>query len=205
VVRLRRGITVEEADASLALAAERLRQRYGTGDTEFAYRLDSVIPDPLRFKRFHGAMAGAAIAVLLIACGNLVNIMLARGTSRRRDVALQMALGASRGAVVLQVLAEVGLVTLAGGMLGALLSVWGVEILVHRLPPEVELVGSFMPYLSWRVFAFGLTATAASMALSAVIPALATARVSPAEPLQDSAGTTTGRTRPRPRRVLRRA
>jgi predicted permease len=195
VVRLKRGITVEQANNSLALAAERLRERYGTGDTEFAYRLDSVLPDPLRFKRFHGAMAGAAIAVLLIACGNLVNIMLARGTSRRRDVALHMALGASRSAVVLQVLAEVGLVALAGGMLGALLSVWGVEILVHQLPPEVELVGSFMPYLSWRVFAFGLTATAASMALSAVVPALATARVSPAEPLQDSAGTTTGRTR----------
>jgi predicted permease len=195
VVRLKPGITVEQANATLSLAAERLRQRYGTGDTEFAYRLRSVIPDPLRFKRFHAAMAGAAVAVLLIACGNLVNLMLARGTSRRRDVALQLALGASRSAAVLQVLAEVAVLAVAGGLLGALLSVWGVEILVHRLPPEVELVGSFVPHLSWRVFAFGLTATVLSMALSSLLPALAAARVSPAEPLQDSAGTTTGRTR----------
>ncbi len=194
-LRLKPGVTQDKAREALGRAAVRLRDRFGTGRSEFAYHLTSVVPDPLEFKRYHTAMAGAVLAVLLIACGNLVNLMLARGVGRRRDVALQMALGASRAAVISQVLLEVALLTVSGGIVGALFSVWGIEILVHRLPPDVTHVGTSMPHLSWRVFACGLLATVAAMALSGTLPAVAAASVDASEPLKDSAATTTGRTR----------
>jgi predicted permease len=193
IVRLREGMSLEQAKQALARAAIRLRREHGMGEDDFAYRLYSVIPDPLRFKRFHAAMAGGAITILLIACGNLVNMMLARGVARRRDVALQMALGAGRHRVMRQVLWEVGLLGVGGGVLGALLAMWGIEILVHSLPPEIRFIGIFQPHLSWRVFLFGLVTTVIAMTLSGALPAAAASRIDPSEPLQDHAGTTTGR------------
>ncbi len=195
VIRLRAGLDLETAMAQLAPAADRLRNRYGVGRQDFGFDLHSVRPDPMRFRRFHGALAGAAIAVLLIACGNLANLMLARGISRRRDVALQMAVGAGKGTIVRDVLLEVGLLGLAGGALGALVAVWGVNVLIAQLPPDLPLVGSLAPHLSWRVFAFALGATIVAMMLFGVLPAVMAANVDAAEPLKDSAGTTTGRTR----------
>ena len=193
VIRLRDGLTLDQAEQALARAAMRLRRDHGVGEEDFAYRMYSVIPDPLKFRHFHAAMAGCAITILLIACGNLVNLMLARGVARRRDVALQMALGAGRQRVTHQVLLEIAILGLAGATLGALLSVWGIEILVHNLPPEIRFIGIFEPQLSWRVFLFGLITTVIAMTLSGYLPAAAAARVDPAEPLQDHAGTTTGR------------
>lgn len=195
VMRLDPELGREQVEVALGRAAARLRDRFGTGKGDFKYMLHPLVPDPLKFKRFHVAMAGAAIAVLLIACGNLVNLMLARGITRRRDMALQLAIGASRAAVIRQVLLEVALIGSVGGALGALLSVWGVEALIAHLPPDVAYLGTFAPHLSWRVFAFCLLATVVAMGLSALTPAIAVARVDVAEPLQDNAGTTTGRTR----------
>jgi len=193
IVRLRDGLSREQADQALARAATRLRREHGMGEEDFSYRLSSIIPDPLRFKRFHAAIAGGAFTILLIAWGNLVNMLLARGVDRRRDVALKMALGAGRSRVVQQVFLEVGFLGLGGGLLGAVFAVWGVEILIHNLPPEIRLIGIFEPHLSWRVYGFGLFTTILAMTLSGALPAVAAAKVDPAEPLQDSSGTTTGR------------
>jgi predicted permease len=197
VLRLRPGITLDVAQAQLATVAERLTAQFGTGRRQFWFPLYSLIPDPIRFQDFHAAMAGAALAVLLIACANLANLMFARGLSRRRDLAVQMALGASRRTVVEQVLAECALVALGGGALGMVLSLWGVDVLLHRMPPDVRFIGTLVPHVSWRVFAFGAAATVATIGLVGALPAIRTSNVDVAGPLKHTAGTTTMRTRSR--------
>jgi predicted permease len=159
--------------------------------------LYSLVPDPIRFRDFHAAMAGSALAVLLIACANLANLMFARGLSRRRDFAVQMALGASRTTVVKQILAESTLVALGGGALGMVLSLWGVDVLLHRMPPDVRFIGTLVPHVSWRVFAFGGVATAATIGLVGVLPAIRASKLDLSDPLKDTAGATTARTRRR--------
>src|SRR4029453_7511883 len=74
--------------------------------------------------------------VLLIACANLANLMLTRAASRRRDLAVQLALGASRSAVVQRVLVEALLVAGAGGLLGVLITQWGVVALMAMAPTQ---------------------------------------------------------------------
>lgn len=166
VVRLRSSATLEAARAELELVAARLTDFYGTGLQSFSYELQSVRPDPLELREIHAAMAGGALAILLIACANLANLLLARGIVTRRDLAVRRALGATRGALIRQLLIEGCLIALAGGMLGLFLSAWGVDLLRQRLPTEVEFIGVLAPRFSWRVYLFGLTATATTVLLS---------------------------------------
>jgi predicted permease len=197
VVRLKPGVSVDRADSELRLIESRLEIAYGTGDHPFLYQLRPARPDPLRLREIHAAMAGAAIAVLLIACANLANLMLARGIQTRRDVALRKALGAGKVALAGQVLAEAVLIAAAGGAVGLLLSVWAVDILRTKLPYEVRFVGLLAPHLSWRVFVFALTATTGTLLLFGLVPAIRASDVDVTEPLKESAGTTTGRGRRR--------
>jgi putative ABC transport system permease protein len=163
----------------------------------FAFYLWPLRDDPVRLADVQVAMLGAALAVLLIACTNLANLMLARGLARRREVALRLAIGASRSAVIRQMFAECALLTLAGAALGAALSVWGVEILRSGVPQHLWWRGIVRPQLSWRVFSLaGLAAGAAAVAFG-LLPAIHVTRaVSLQEPLKDGAGTT-ARTRQR--------
>jgi predicted permease len=142
-------------------------------------------------------MAGAALAVLLVACANLANLMFARGIRTRRDLAVRKALGAGKIALVGQALAEAILIAMAGCALGLVLSGWAIDILRTSLPPEVRFVGVLAPHLSWRVFAFALGATTGTLLLFGLAPAIRTSDVDVTEPLKDNAGTTTGRVRGR--------
>jgi predicted permease len=142
-------------------------------------------------------MVGAALAVLLIACVNLAHLMLARGLAKRRELAVRMALGATRAAVIRLMLVEVALITLVGSGLGILATVWGRNVLETAMPPEASWVGILQPQLSWRVFALSGLAAVLSAVLFGLIPALRVAySVELTEPLKD-AGTTTARTRQR--------
>jgi putative ABC transport system permease protein len=202
VARLRRGATAKQASADLDAVARRLTERYHAQRAPFGFQLYSMRGDPMRLKSIHKAMLGAALAVLLIACANLANLMLARGLAKRRELALRLAIGASRRAVVGQMFAEAVLLTVAGAALGVVLSLWGVDLLGHQIPRDMWWLGIVRPQLSWRVFALSAAATAAAAALFGLVPALRVARgVSLDEPLKDGAGTT-GRTRGRYSRLV---
>jgi len=156
-----------------------------------------VRDDPMRLHDIHYAMLGAALAVLLIACANLANLMLARGLAKRREVALRLAVGASRSAVVWQMFAECAVLTAAGAALGIVLSLWGASVLTSRVPRTVWFIGIVQPQLSWRVFALAALAATGSAVLFGLLPAIRVANaVSLDEPLKDGAGTT-GRSRHR--------
>jgi putative ABC transport system permease protein len=195
VVRLKAGVTAASASPQLAVLASRLTASYGTGQVPFAYDLWSVAPEPMPLKATHGALLGAALSVLLIACANLANLMLARGLAQRREFALRLALGATRAALVRQIVTELSIVAVAGAVLGCWAALGGMRLVMHRIPPQVFDVGVVLLTLNWRVFAFTLAATASTIMLGGLVPALRMTGVAIAEPLKDAAGTTTGRVR----------
>jgi putative ABC transport system permease protein len=194
VVRLKQGVRPEVASAELDALAERVNRERGPG-IGFSYSLRPVRFDPQRLRDFHFAMAGAAIIVLLIACANLANLMLVRGSAKRREIALRMALGATRGAVARQVLAESAIVATGGGALGLLVAIWTMDVAVKRMPQELSFVGILQPHLSWRVYAFALLAAAATVILFGLVPALRASDVDVSEPLKGATGATTERMR----------
>jgi putative ABC transport system permease protein len=197
MVKLKPGVTREAANAELTAVASYLTRTYHVERAPFAFYLQPLRDDPMRLTDIHYAMLGAAIAVLLIACANLANLMLARGLAKRREIALRLAIGASRPAVIWQMFAECVVLAAAGAALGVALSVWAVRLLQHRVPQQLWWLGIVRPQLSWRVFALAALAAAAASLLFGLLPAARVAgTVSLDEPLKDGAGTT-ARTRHR--------
>lgn len=196
--RLRPGVTREQANEELKRLADILTARFGMQDAPFGFELSPRVVQAESLKDIHKAMIGAALLVLLIACVNLAHLMMARGIAKKKELALRMALGASRAAVVRQMFLECVLITAAGIALGAVITLWGSDLLQHRMPREVAWVGMVRPQLSWRAFAMGAGAAVASIIAFGLLPALRVAlAVDVNDPLKDDAGTTTGRHRHR--------
>lgn len=196
LVRLRSGVSREDADREIKALARTLTERFGARDAPFSFELYPVVENREEIRDIHKAMVGSALAVLLIACVNLAHLMMARSLAKRRELALRMALGASRAIVVRQLFLECAIVTVAGALLGALLTIWGADILRNRIPREVSWIGFVQPQLSWRVFAAAAMAAALSAVLFGLLPALRVVmNVNLDDPLKDDSGTTTGRVR----------
>jgi predicted permease len=198
MVRLRPGVTRETAANELKRLAGLLTDRFGAHDAPFALEMYPSVDQREEMRDIQKAMIGAALLVLLIACVNLAHLMLARGLAKRRELALRLALGATRATVVRQMFAECAMITAAGAGLGALIAVWGAGFLRSRMPQEVRWIGLIQPQLSWRVFALATAAAAVSALLFGLVPAVRVAfGVDVNDPLKDDTGTTTGRVRHR--------
>ena len=201
LTRLKPGARYAGASAEIS-ELERLITAHLAADVKrlegpVSLRLVAVRSRGEQLRDIHLAMVGAAVVVLLIACVNLAHLMLARGLSRRRELAVRLALGASRGAIVWQLFAECVAITVAGSALGALVAVWGANVLASVMPFDVSWIGLVKPHLGWRAFALGALAATGSAVVFGLIPAAGIALdVGLDEPLKDGAGTT-GRHRQR--------
>ena len=172
-----------------------LLTEFGTGRQPFNASIRSAKPDPMRLREYHSAMIGAAASILLIACANVAALMLARGVVKRRDQALRLSLGATRGNLLTTVAAEVVVLAVAGGVAGVLLTTWTMHLLGAAIPSDsgwIEASG-LEPHWNLRVFAESLGAMIIAIALAASLPAWYSSRIAPNEPLKESSGTTTGR------------
>lgn len=202
MARLKDGVELAEANASMkavAAAVEKARE------TPRQARTVSVEPFRNNFvrdstKRGIWLLLGAVGFLLLIACTNVANLLLTRGTSRRRELAIRTAIGASRAAVVRQMVVESVVMALAGGVLGALLARGLIDAVValmpeYTLPSETEIALS-VPVL---LFAFAICAIAGLLA--GLAPAWRASRVGVAEVIKES-GRSVSAGRDRLRRAL---
>ena len=198
IVHLRPGVTKGAAEMELSVIANQLSQSFAHGKP-IGGRL-SALQDVDRQRGLEGFSKYMLIvvgAVLLIACGNLGTMLLARGIARRREIAIRVALGASRRVVVGHVLTECGLVIGGGVLVGIVLTLWATYVLPHYATPYVPGVGDLQPVPSWRVFSFAVVAALVTLVLAGALPARRAAATDPAEPMKEGAGVSTGRNRDR--------
>jgi predicted permease len=146
------------------------------------------------------ALAAAAAVVLLVTCGNVAGLVLVRAARRRRELAVRAAIGAGRGRLVGQLLAEHGALALGGGVLGVLVAVAAVRTFVALAPAELPRIADVG--VDWSVLAAVSLVTALAVLLVGVAPAVAASRVAPAETLGGVRGTAGGRSDTRARRAL---
>ena len=186
VGRLPDGLTLERAQASATALAQRLEAVHPDANEKVGFLVqplqDRVVGD---IRPGLLALLGAVAFVLLIACANLANLMLARGSSRGRELAVRLALGAARGRVVRQLLTESLLLAALGGAAGVLLSIWAVDALVSIAPASTPRVGEIGIDATVLLFAAGVTALTGL--LFGLAPAVQAARGDVTHSLKDGA------------------
>src|SRR5262245_36808219 len=162
VGRLRRGSSVASAQADLSTIAARLADQYPRNKSRgvLVRPYQDVLVKDYRLGLI--VLLSAVAAVLLIACANIANLLLARGSGRRREIAVRTALGASRGRIARQLISESLLLAAAGGIGGMLLAAWGVRLLVYLSPLQIPRLHDV------RVDAGGLIFTLAISILAGV-------------------------------------
>jgi predicted permease len=177
--RLKDGVTKEQAQASLGNLMNQLATEYPDINEGRAIELN---PPGLISPQFRTPIIGFATVlmgvvglVLLIACTNLANLLLARATGRRKEIAIRLALGASRWQIMRQLLTESVLLALLGGTVGVLLAAW-IGDLVSAFKPPVDFALLIDLSLDWRVLSFTLALSLFTGIVFGVLPALQSSR-----------------------------
>jgi predicted permease len=178
--RLRPGATNAQAQASLDVVSKRLAQEYPS-DQEISYLAFPELrsrpnPDPANtIVVISSLFLGLAALVLLLACGNVANILLVRATIREREMAIRAALGAARSRLIRQLLTESVLLALAGGVAGIFLGYFGSAAL-SSVNLQVDLPVRLDFGFDWRVFAYAFSAAFITGIIVGIIPAVRISR-----------------------------
>lgn len=186
--RLAPGVTEQAANDRIAAFMRTLAERYPDSNRQMSAWMHQIREDvATEVRPIFLTMIGAVVFVLLIACSNVANLLLARGSGRQRELAVRLSLGATRGRLVRQMLTESVLLALMGGVLGVLLGVWGTELFVRwAIPTTVPYWMSFE--VDGTVLWLTLLATLASGIAFGVAPALQLSRPELSQTLKEAGG-----------------
>ncbi|MDE3168227.1 MAG: ABC transporter permease [Acidobacteriota bacterium] len=190
--RLKPGVTLAQARARIQASAEDYRRKY----PQVLGPKDGFSVEPLRESMVSNVrsslwvLAGAVSFVLLIACANVANLLLARAVGRRREIAIRAAIGAGRARIVRQLLTESVLLSLAGAVAGGVLGILGIRALLAVNTADLPRVGvdGALVTVDWRVLLFTAAAALATGILFGLIPALQSSRPDLASTLKESGG-----------------
>jgi predicted permease len=157
--KLKPGVTQQAAQADIDTITGRLEKQYPDTNSGLGASVIPVLADTVRhYDRALWVMMGAVGFVLLIACANVANLMLARASGRQKELALRAALGASRWRIVRQLLTESAIVALIGGLLGVFIAFWGIDLLRGANPadaakyaPGWDQLGINLPVLGFTI------------------------------------------------------
>ncbi len=202
IARLKPGITLQQAQTEMATIAQRLEQEHPVDNTGWGIRLVTLTEDTIGDLRLTLlTLFGAVAFVLLIACANVGNLLLARSTARQKELTIRAALGAGRWRLVRQLLTESLLLALAGGGLGLLLALWGIS-LVESLGSQVTPLLNGIS-IDGRVLGFTVLISVVTGILFGLAPALQVSRPDLNEALKEGGRSSgAGATRSRLRGAL---
>jgi len=194
--RLKPGVSMQAANANMKIAADRFRATnqalIGPDESAGVMPLrDSLVGDvrlPLLI------LVGAVSFVLLIACANVANLLLARAAARQREIAIRTAIGASRGRLVRQLLTESLMLGLLSGLAGFILGAWGIRALLALSPGNLPRINdqqhaaSIVSALDWRVLAFTIGVSLLTGILFGLFPAIHVSRMDVNSALKETSG-----------------
>ena len=170
VARLKPNVSLDQAQANVDTISATLRQQYPDSNTNVGVKVvplaRAIVGDAHPALLMLCAMAGC---VLLVACVNVVNLLLARSVSRQKEISIRTALGAGRWHIIKQLLSESVLLSVAGGVIGLMIAIWALDSVKAFLPANIPRIGEVAPDL--RVLAFTALVSLGAAVLAGLLPA----------------------------------
>ncbi len=192
VARLKPGATLAQAEADLDNIAANLEKQYPDSNAGNRVRIRPLLEIYVSDARSTlWVLFGAVVFVLLIACANIANLLLARATARQKEMAIRSAMGAGRRRIARQLLTESVLLSLVGGILGLLIARWCIDFILYISPDAIPRSREIS--LDWRVLAFTIGVSFLTGILFGLVPALQAGVVDVHETLKETGRGTTRR------------